>query len=103
MKLEAVFPYVLVGSTSLVIFLLGVMQLRLKPVTLLIVIREMTECVGAFTLFFGINSVIGVAAVILIRRTFGFFTMYAVTDPLLIVLSAFQGVVFQLWWRRSRG
>jgi len=102
MELESAFIYVLLAATSALMICLGVMRFGLKMDTLGNVLREISECVGASVVFFAINAGLGVTVVFLVRGAFAFLSLYAVTELMLVFLSAVQGFVFQLWWRRSR-
>jgi hypothetical protein len=101
MDLEDNLVYLLVGFTSLGISILGIKRFGLKPVALYEALTELAECAGASVVFFVLNSVIGICLV-LIARQFRFLSFYALADPELVLLSILQGLMFQLWWRRSR-
>ena len=62
--------------------------------------RIVLECLGASTVFLGINAALG-TLVILGLRSFTplFLSVYVLNDLMLIVLSILQGFVFHLWWR----
>ena len=65
-------------------------------------IRTLVECVGAFALFLAFNLAAGAAIVFLIRGlTSRFIALYELQSLLLVILSAAQGFVFQLWWKRE--
>jgi hypothetical protein len=63
-------------------------------------IRAITEWIGAFALFLTINLLLGLAIILIIRgfTHHYFMTVYELEDPILIVVSAAQGFVFQRWW-----
>jgi|RhiMetdeSRZDD1v2_1073273.scaffolds.fasta_scaffold22821_7 hypothetical protein len=61
------------------------------------------ECLGTAIVFLAFNVVIGTGIILVIRNaTTMFVPVYAVSSPLLFVLSFVQGFVFQLWWRNDR-
>jgi hypothetical protein len=61
------------------------------------------ECLGTAMIFLGFNVVIGTGIILIVRNaTTTFVPVYAVSSPLLFVLSFVQGFVFQLWWRNGR-
>jgi hypothetical protein len=102
MELESFFIYILVAVTSAAMVAFGVLRLGLRMDMLRKVLREVSECIGAFVVFFAINTILGIIAVFTFRGYVGFLSLYVVTDLMLVLLSAIQGFIFQLWWRRSR-
>ena len=102
MLLQSTFIYIVAGVTSMMGFLFAVKRLEMKAITLRPVMRELFQCVGAFVVFLAINIVVGTTAVFLIRGASRFLPLYTVGDVMLILLSAFQGFIFQLWWRLTR-
>ncbi len=61
------------------------------------------ECLGTAMVFLAFNVGIGTGMILVIRSATTFFVpIYAVSSPLLFVLSFAQGFVFQLWWRNDR-
>src|SRR5215211_5414952 len=101
MWLEKYFVYMLVFSTSVVLFAFAVRRLRLDARTLRTVCIEATECVGASVLFLAVNALIGILVIFTIRAL-RFFPLYVLSDTMLVFLSALQGVLFQGWWRKSQ-
>jgi hypothetical protein len=101
MWLENSFAYILVAATSVLFFLFGVKRLRLDPHLLRGALAEVTECIGASVVFLGINALTGLLVIFTIRAL-RFFPLYALSDLVLVFLSAFQGVLFQRWWRKSQ-
>jgi hypothetical protein len=60
------------------------------------------ECLGTAMVFLAFNVMIGTGIILVIRSaTTIFIPVYAVSSPLLCVLSFLQGFVFQLWWRNG--
>ena len=102
MILEELFVYLVAGLTSLLVFAFAIQRLRLNSTALREVLSEFVECVGAFLVFLVLNVGIGMVVTFGIRTLWKFFPLYAVTDLTLILMSAAQGFIFQLWWRRSR-
>jgi hypothetical protein len=61
------------------------------------------ECLGTAMVFLAFNVLIGTGIILVIRNaTTIFVPVYAVSSPLLFVLSFLQGFVFQLWWRNGQ-
>jgi hypothetical protein len=57
------------------------------------------QCIGAFALFLTVNVTLGAVAIIMIRSiTYSSIAVYDVDDPLILILSAVQGFIFQRWW-----
>ena len=102
MFLEHTFNYFLVAFTSVVIFFLAVKRFGLKSRLLNQAVLDVVQCVGAFIVFFVLNLTVGSGLIFLIRGVWRFFPLYTLADVGLLILSAFQGFVFHLWWRLSR-
>ena len=102
MFLEHTFVYFVTAFTSVLVFFLSVNQLGLKMTSLRQALRDTVECIGAFIVFLIANLTVAVTAIFMIRGVWHFFPLYTVADVGLFMLSAFQGFVFHLWWRRSR-
>jgi hypothetical protein len=65
-------------------------------------IRGLFEWIGSFACFLGVNVFLGVVIIVAVRGvTQRFIAVYDLDNPLLMILSAAQGFVFQLWWRRE--
>jgi hypothetical protein len=63
-------------------------------------VSALLEWIGAFAFFLVANLALGVLVIFLIRGfTPQFVALYALENLLLLVLSAAQGFVFQLWWK----
>lgn len=93
---------VLVGSTSLVAYLLGRRRLRLSRPGLAAASRATLEAVGLATLFFGANIVLAALAVALARAvTRGFVSAYAINELTLAAASLLQGFLVRWWWDRG--
>jgi len=103
MFLEETLIYFVVAATSVLLVLFGIRRLGLQSSVLREAFHDVVQCTGAFLIFFGFNAAIGVGIAFLIRAVWRFFPLYAVADVGLIILSALQGFVFQIWLRRSRG
>ena len=103
MTLDDLYIYILVALTSGLVYYLAVKRFRLNPKVLRPVFEEFSQCIGAFILFLLLNAGIGVVGAFFIRTVWRFFPLHTVTDLMLVFLSAIQGFLFQLWWRRSRG
>src|SRR5215467_1943472 len=100
--LQTTFIYFISAFTSIAIFILAVRRLGLKTDVLRKAVRDVVECVGAFAVFLTLNIAVGMSIIFLIREVWRFFPLYTLADAALVVVSAFQGFIFQLWWRRSR-
>jgi hypothetical protein len=75
----------------------------LSPVRLQTALWEFIGCLGAFAVFLLVNLMLGLAMVFMIRGTLGFMSVYVLADMMLVLLSALQGFIFQLWWLGSSG
>ncbi len=63
---------------------------------------EALECIGTSAVFLVANVFAAMILILLIRRVTPFFiTVYGLDDPLLIAVSALQGLVFKMWWRSA--
>ena len=61
------------------------------------------EVIGATTLFFAANLVIGGVLVLAVRRMTPFYlSLYEVTDVALLLVSLVQSLVFEGWRRAAR-
>ena len=100
--LQTTFIYFICAFTSIAVFILAVRHLGLKTAVLRRAVRDVVECVGAFIVFLTLNLAVGMTIIFFIREVWHFFPLYTLADAALFVVSAFQGFVFQLWWRRSR-
>lgn len=101
MIFDELFVYLVAGLTSILVFAFSVRRLRLNTAALREVMSEFLECVGTFIMFLVLNVSIGMIVTFGIRTFWRFFPLYAVTDLTLILMSAIQGFIFQLWRRRS--
>jgi hypothetical protein len=64
--------------------------------------RWFFEYIGAFACFLALNMVLGVIIIVMFRGiTSHFVPVYDVRDPLIFILSAAQGFIFQKWWSRD--
>lgn len=102
MFLENNLIYLVALFTSLMILFFGVARLNLKIDSLRQAIRDGVQCVGAFIVFFVLNFTIGGILIFLIRGIWRFFPLYTLADAALLIVSAIQGFIFQLWWRSSQ-
>jgi hypothetical protein len=100
--LQDAFIYLVAAFTSIAIFFLAVRRFGLKTTFLRQALVEVVQCVGAFIAFLVLNLTIGVGLIFLIRGVWRFFPLYTLADEALFIVSALQGFVFQLWWRRSQ-
>lgn len=97
-----IFPFVIVAITTTIVYAIFNKTAAGQGRSLRQAFRRLLECVGAFTLFFAINLAVGVILISSIRSlTPRFIALYALQNLMLLVLSAFQGFIFQLWWKRD--
>lgn len=97
--MEEVFILALVGVTSLGAYLIGAKGLKLPGHGIRRAIGKMLECIGITLVFLLVNVGLGMVMILATRvLTGGFVSMYRAADGTLLVLSLFQGLVFQ-WWR----
>ncbi|HET7746000.1 MAG TPA: hypothetical protein VFM29_01785 [Vicinamibacteria bacterium] len=76
---------------------------RGRPRALGAALRRACELVGLSVAFLALNLVVGVTAVLVIRRATGaFLSMYLNADVTLVALSVLQAAVWQ-WWRSGDG
>jgi len=88
----------LVGLTSVGAYLVGLKALSLPRQQLFYSIRKTLEGLGMSLIFFMINLVVGITIILCVRSVTGFFlSVYKVADLSLLVLSCFQGLLFQRW------
>src|SRR5215471_5443048 len=63
-------------------------------------VRALFDWAGLFVLFFCGNLALGLVVIFLLRGiTRRFFALYGLENFLLLILSAVQAFVFQMWWR----
>ena len=100
--LELIFVLGLVAVTTLV-FYTAAKMIGLRPAgSMLCAFRALLDWAGMFVMFFAANLALGFAAVLLARSiTVPFVEFYNLESLLLIVLSAAQAFVFQVWWKRD--
>ena len=100
--MELIFVTFLVALTSIAAYRA---TKRIRPSTTNSVrdaVRALLECIGASALFLAGNLALGVLVIFLIREfTPRFVALYALENLLLLILSATQGFVFQLWWKHD--
>ena len=89
-------------GTSLGAYLLGTRLLRLSPAALREGLGRLAESIGIAGAFFVINVTAVFAIVLVLRASGRFVSLYAPTDPILIILSLIQAATFQ-FWRYSNG
>ena len=99
MSLESLYVLGLVLACSLMVGTLGVRLMGLRVDALRPALIRLLEWVGLTAGFYALNLVLGVAAVVVLRKATGdFVSLYLNTDNTLVILSALQAAVFQ-WWR----
>jgi hypothetical protein len=96
---DALYLIGLVALTSGLAWVAGRRLLGLQTSALRPALRRLLEWVGLTVLLYALNLFAGFALVLLLRKLTGsFISMYLNTDATLVLLSAFQALVFQ-WWR----
>jgi hypothetical protein len=70
---------------------------RLRPRHLGLALTAALECIGLAVVFFGVNLLISVVAVLGLRMAHVFVSLYVADDIVLPLLSLAQGLVFR-WW-----
>ena len=101
--MEQLFIVTLAGLTSVGGYVVGVKKFRLSKPGLRMALYKTLECVGAMLVFFLVNLIVGVSAILAARRlTGGFVSLYLASDITLLVLSFLQALIFQGWLEVSR-
>jgi hypothetical protein len=99
--MDHIFLLLLAGATSAGGFLLGVWGLGIPRARLHGGILRALELAGASVVFLLVNLAVGISVILAVRTfTTHFLSAYLLNDVALVVLSAFQGIVFECW-RRS--
>lgn len=99
--MDQVFLLLLVSTTSLAAVVIGARGLGLSRAGLKVAVQCALEVVGASVVFFVVNLVVALSAILTVRTfTSQFVSVYLLDDQMLVVLSAVQGIAFQCW-RRS--
>jgi hypothetical protein len=63
-------------------------------------VRALFDWAGVFALFFTANLALGAVVILILRGvTQRFYALYGLENFLLLILSAAQAFVFQMWWR----
>jgi hypothetical protein len=97
-----VFTIFLITLTSILAYAATRGTRTVRAVSVREAIRALFESIGAFALFLAMNAVLGVTIIVMSRSlTQRFITVYDLDSPLLLLLSAAQGLVFRQWWNRD--
>jgi hypothetical protein len=80
-------------------YLYGKHVLRLPTRGLFRAWKTLLECVGLGVAFFVLNLLVALVAIMVLRLTGYFVSLYLGTDIALVVFSFLQGTVFQFWRR----
>ncbi len=98
-----IFTISLAALTSILAYVAtGITPYR-DPATVRQSIRALFEWIGASALFLTVNLTLGGVAIIIIRSiTQHFIAVYDLDDPLIPILSAIQGFMFQRWHSRAQ-
>jgi hypothetical protein len=98
-SVESLYLLGLVLASSALTAALGVRKLRLRAAALRSALVRLLEWAGLTAGFYALNLLLGVLAVVALRKATGdFVSLYLNTDTTLVLLSALQAAVFQ-WWR----
>jgi hypothetical protein len=96
---DALYLIGLVALTSWLAWFGGRRWLGLDTTAVRPALGRLLEWVGLAVAFYVFNLLVGVTAVVVLRTLTGsFISLYVNTDATLLLLSAFQALVFQ-WWR----
>ena len=96
---DALYLIGLVALTSGLVWVIGRRGLGLGSAAVRPALGRLLEWVGLSVVFYAVNLFVGFLAVLALRKLTGsFVSMYINTDTTLVLLSAFQALVFQ-WWR----
>jgi hypothetical protein len=99
---ELLFIFSLAALTTGAACVLTHRVLPLNSISVMEAVRALVDWAGAFTVFFAANLALGAVVILLIRAlTARFIALYALGDFLLVIVSAGQAFVFQMWWRRN--
>ncbi len=98
--MERLLILVVVGLTSVGIYLIGAKRLGLPPSGFRKAVGKMLEGVGMTFILFVVNIAAGVFAILAAGILTGEFSLYLITHEAekWLVLSLFQALTFQ-WWR----
>lgn len=102
--MESIFVLLLAAVSSLLLWLWGRRRLGLTTSGLGNAVASTLECLGMAAVLYGANLALGVAVTALVRVVSGhFLSLYATADPVLLVLSLLQALVFCRWRQRPKG
>lgn len=92
------------GLSSVGAYIMGIRGLGLKVSGLRAAISRFLECVGMTVIFFFVNLIVGMVAILSARSVMrGFVSLYLLNDVTLLVISLFQSLTFQWWRELSQG
>jgi type IV secretory pathway VirB3-like protein len=101
--MEEAFLLLGAGVTSLATYIIGVQWFGCARDGLWRAIGRAFECIGLTLVFFLLNLVVGMIAVLAVRSLMGrFVPLYIVSDTTLLMLSLFQALTFQAWREDAR-
>jgi hypothetical protein len=97
---EVIFAVGLVIVTSLLAYGASNKYRAPKARPMSAAVRALFDWAGVFVLFFAANLALGMVVILLLRSiTQRFYALYGLQNFLLLILSAAQAFVFQMWWR----
>src|SRR5579884_1736613 len=97
--LKLIFILGLVCATTLLFYSTTRMLRPAGAASLKQAFRALVDWAGAFAIFLSANVALGVVLILIVRGvTQHFFALYVLEDLLLLILSAAQAFVFQMWW-----
>jgi len=95
---SASFILIVVTATSVGAYLFATRRLGLAPSSLRIATLRTTEILGTVLLFFMVDLAVGIAAILALRATTGWFlSVYLLNDLSLPLLSGLQALLFDSW------
>jgi hypothetical protein len=100
--MEEVFVVLLVASTTFIAYRATQRAASAGPGSVRAAMHALFDFVGAFAIFLVFNLTVGTIFILLLRSlTEVFIPIYGLMNSLLPLLSAAQGFVFHVWWRRD--
>ena len=99
-NLETIIVLTVIALTTM-IFYLAAKRLRPEPAeSIAQAFRAFLDWAGLFVLFIGSNLFVGFVVILAVRGlTPRFVTVYSLENVIMLVLSAAQAFVFQMWWK----
>jgi len=100
--MDTILPLTVVCVSSLVLWLVGRLWLRLKPAALVAALGRAAEILGATLFFWMANVALSSALAMTVRGLhLGFVSLYLGSDLMLPAASLLQALAFEAWRRHS--